>query len=93
MQIYGPAHLHGSQAISAPHHVRAADASPPASGAGPIRDELDLSDAASLIDRIAELPDIRADRVAQLRQEIASGRYESDDKLDLALERLLDEIG
>jgi len=31
--------------------------------------------------------------VSALRQAIASGTYETDDKLDMALDRLLDEIG
>jgi hypothetical protein len=31
--------------------------------------------------------------VQAIREAIASGQYETPDKLDLALERLLDEIG
>ena len=36
---------------------------------------------------------IRQDRVAEIRAQIASGAYETDVKLNGALERLLDEIG
>ncbi|MDP6556758.1 MAG: flagellar biosynthesis anti-sigma factor FlgM [Pirellulaceae bacterium] len=39
------------------------------------------------------MPDVRTDRVAELRAQIASGAYETDAKLDVALDRLLDEIG
>ena len=45
-----------------------------------------------MLDAIRELPDIRQDRVQQLRAAIADGSYETADKLDGALERLLDEI-
>ena len=40
----------------------------------------------------AQLPEIRTDRVNQLRAEIAGGAYECSAKLDTAIERLLDEI-
>lgn len=38
------------------------------------------------------MPDVRADRVSQLRAQIANGTYETADKLDLAMNRLLDEL-
>lgn len=92
MQINGPAHLHGPQSINAPHASKQAE---PASPTQAVResDELDISPEADLISRIRDLPDIRADRVASIRAEIESGAYETDAKLDVALDRLLDEIG
>jgi hypothetical protein len=38
------------------------------------------------------MPEIRANRVAELRAAILEGRYESEEKLSLALDSLLDEI-
>lgn len=35
---------------------------------------------------------IRSERVAEVREQIAAGRYETAEKLDAAVERLLDEI-
>lgn len=35
---------------------------------------------------------IRAEKVAEVRQQIAAGRYETAEKIDAAVERLLDEI-
>jgi negative regulator of flagellin synthesis FlgM len=46
-----------------------------------------------LLDKVQELPDIRSDLVARIRAEIAAGTYETEEKLEIALERLLDEIG
>ena len=91
MQIYGPAHVHGPQAISAPHRNYAASGTSPAGRQAAV-DQLDISHEADLVSRVRELPDIRADRVAGVRAQIASGAYETDEKLNVALDRLFDEI-
>jgi negative regulator of flagellin synthesis FlgM len=54
---------------------------------------LDISPEADLVAQVHNLPDIRADRVAQIKAQIAAGTYETDAKIDTALSRLLDEIG
>ena len=61
--------------------------------ASPIQDELQLSSTGQLVDQIRDLPDIRQDRVDQIRAQIADGTYETEEKLDIAVGRLLDEIG
>ncbi len=91
MQIHGVSHLHGAQAIHGPHR-----ASGPSSTASPEAwsgvDELEISQEADLVSRAHDLPEIRADRVDQLRAEIAAGGYETQDKLEIAVGRLLDEL-
>ena len=94
MQIHGPAQVHGTQGIKAPHHqppAKAEQAS--ASGAVQGADKLELSEAGQIAARLAEIPDVRTDRVAEIRQAIADGTYESEEKLNAALDSLLDEIG
>ena len=94
MQINGPAHLHGAQAINPPHHTaRASRASELQASSLAQVDQLDISHEADLVSRVREMPSIRQDRVAEIRSQIASGTYETDAKLNGALERLLDEIG
>jgi negative regulator of flagellin synthesis FlgM len=91
MQIHGLSHLHGAQPISGPQRTNAAaSASQVDTWAGV--DELDISPEAELVSEIRDLPDVRADRVAEIRAQIASGVYETDAKLDVAVGRLLDEI-
>lgn len=92
MHVYGPSHLHGPQNITAPHTQRL-NLPPAPAGVSAPRDELSLSDAGRLVDAVRQLPDIRADRVATIKAQLANGTYQADAKLDLALERLLDEIG
>jgi anti-sigma28 factor (negative regulator of flagellin synthesis) len=53
---------------------------------------VDISPEASFIAQARELPDIRQERVAAIKSQIESGVYESDDKLDAALDRFLDEL-
>jgi len=92
MHVYGPAHLHGPQSVGPPHTSRA---SQPVSrpDPAPIQDELEISDAARLVEQAGQAPEIRRDRVEAIRAQIAAGTYETQEKLDMAIERLLDEIG
>ena len=92
MHIYGPAHLHGAQRIGPPHSSRVSQPVAPNQGS-PINDELDISDAARLMEQVDRIPDIRQDRVESIRAQIEAGTYETDEKLEVALDRLLDEIG
>jgi negative regulator of flagellin synthesis FlgM len=91
MHVYGPSGVHGAQPIHGPHAPRAAEPAA-APGSAPIGDQLDISEAGRIAARLAEIPDIRADRVAELRAAIVNGTYETADKLSQAVDRLLDEI-
>lgn len=91
MQIYGPTQVHGPQQISAPHNIRTAEGTR-ATGGVRGSDEVAISDAGQLLAQIRDLPEMRIDRVAELRAAIAGGAYETEEKLDAALESLLDEI-
>ena len=91
MQVHGPSHLHGAQSIQGPQRVRqaaAAQNSEPLHGA----DQVDISAEADMVSRVHELPDVRTDRVAEIRQQIADGTYDTDAKFDVAIGRLLDEL-
>jgi negative regulator of flagellin synthesis FlgM len=91
MQVYGTTYLHGAQSISAPHTARTHQPQPTQYTAP--ADELALSPEALLLDRVRDLPEIRSDRVQQIRAQLAAGTYETGERLNAALERLLDEIG
>lgn len=92
MQIYGTAQVHTAQGIAAPHRLAPAHSTSSPQGSYGV-DQLDISPEADLVAQIRDMPEIRADRVAQIKAQIASGTYETSDKLDIALSRLLDEIG
>jgi negative regulator of flagellin synthesis FlgM len=92
MQIYGPSHVHGPQQLQGPHWNRPAA---PASGASAPStvDQVDISPAAEAAAQANETGGIRGDLVARVRSEIAAGTYETAEKLDAAVDRLLNEIG
>ena len=91
MQIHGTTQVHGPQAINGPHRARGVQpTTQDKSVAG--TDQLDISREADLASRIREIPDIRVDRVAEIRSAIEAGTYETEEKLDIAIGRLLDEM-
>ncbi len=92
MQIHGPSQLHGAQSIHGPHSARSVESSPSTPSTQPASDRLDISEAGQIASQLAEIPDIRADRVESIRAALANGTYETGDKLSTALDRLLDEI-
>jgi len=55
-------------------------------------DQLDISAEAQMISTSATHTDIRADRVADIRAQIANGTYDSAEKLDVAVSRMFDEF-
>jgi negative regulator of flagellin synthesis FlgM len=103
MQIFGPFRVAASQATQGSQRINDAKPNPgtPASepnrAAGPV-DELDLSHAAGATrgsgenSAIAGGGEIRLERVASLRRAIADGNYETPEKLDIALNRMLDDF-
>lgn len=57
------------------------------------QDELQLSAAGQSLDRVGESPEMRAERIAQIKAAIDEGSYDTDEKLDIALSRMFDAHG
>jgi negative regulator of flagellin synthesis FlgM len=57
-----------------------------------LSDRLELSGMSSLLASLKAGGDFRADKVASVKAQIEAGTYETDDKLDLASDRMLDDI-
>ena len=55
-------------------------------------DQVDISNEARMLAGLNENTEIRADRVAEIRQQIETGQYETTEKLETAVDRLLDEL-
>jgi negative regulator of flagellin synthesis FlgM len=94
MNIFSVFSTQGSQGLGAVKGVEAAQSAKAAArqeGVGEVHDAVTLSvDAVKAADSTA---DIRFDRVAAIKAAIADGSYETPDKLDVALDRLLDRLG
>lgn len=92
MYVNGSTYVHGPQTVAAPH--RAAQAAPTReTGPAAAVDQLDISSAAHEASLARDASGIRQDKVAALRAAIANGSYETPEKLDVALSRLLDTLG
>jgi len=70
---------------------KAAQASQPGDAMA-IVDTVEISTAARLAAMAQELPDVRTDLVAKVKAELAAGVYETPDKIEVAIERLLDDL-
>lgn len=57
----------------------------------PATDKLELSGASHLLKALKQ-NDVRTDKVAEIKAQIANGAYEDEKKLDVAVERLLDDL-
>ena len=66
--------------------------STPSSPAGGVTDVVEISLAAQLTAKLHELPAVRADLVARVKDEIAAGTYETPDKLEVTIDRLLKDL-
>ncbi|MEO0514730.1 MAG: flagellar biosynthesis anti-sigma factor FlgM [Planctomycetota bacterium] len=55
-------------------------------------DQIELSDTAKILAKLADLPEVREDLVARVRTEIADGTYETSEKLDAAIEGLAEDL-
>ena len=84
----------GSQGLGAVKGVEAAQSAKAAArqeGVGEVHDAVTLS--VDAVKAAGATSDIRFDRVAAIKAAIADGSYETPDKLDIALDRLLARLG
>lgn len=91
MQIHGPAHVHGPHQVNAPHQTQTSRPPQSISDVQTV-DQLDISEAGQALSKAHDVSEIRHERVAELRAKIADGSYETGERLEQAVERLLDEI-
>lgn len=91
MEIYGPGGAQGPQPIY-PRLAAWSVETGQSVQAGVPRDQVEISPLGQMLDGISRLPEIRHERVEEVRRQIAEGTYETPDKIELALDRLLDEL-
>ncbi len=79
---------------SAQQSTRRDNAPPEKADSPPLRpgDSVELSDHARFLDTMRHMPATRHDRIEQVRQQISDGTFETEEKLETAIDRLLDEL-
>ena len=58
----------------------------------PAADRLELSGVSHLLKTLKANGDVRTDKVAEVKAALEAGTYEDDKKLDVAVDRLLDDL-
>lgn len=90
MNVFGVFSTQGSQGIAALKGIDATNAATQ-QGVAEVRDTITLStDAVRAADAAS---DIRFDKVAAIKAAIADGSYDTPEKFDIALDRLLERLG
>lgn len=55
-------------------------------------DRVEVSDAARFLARMNAMPEIRTELVDRVRNEIANGTYDTQEKFDLAVDTMINEL-
>jgi negative regulator of flagellin synthesis FlgM len=93
MQIQGTNRIHSPQGINAPH-FSTKSASSQSNGAPGKADRVEISPAANAAIEAAESGSkVRSDLVNLIRSQIAAGTYDTPEKMEVAMERMLDQMG
>jgi len=63
-----------------------------AGGTAVLDDSVEISDLANFLSRLAELPETRARKIVEVRNQIQQGTYVTPEKLSAATDRLLSQL-
>ena len=90
----GIGHINGPEQASSLTTSRLGGVRPRRSGpaAAPEADQVELSERSQLVNHLKSLPDIRVDKVAQVRAAIERGDYETEAKVDHTVDAILDDL-
>lgn len=83
--------IHRSSASSVDAPKRADKAVTPPAGRTSAADQAEISTAAQMLSKLAQLPDVRSDLVQSVRQQIQAGTYDTPERLESAIDALLRE--
>jgi hypothetical protein len=59
----------------------------------PMAEPPDMAEALRLLEKVSRMPDIRFEKVQQLRELIAQGKLETPERIDGTIRRLMEELG
>jgi len=57
-----------------------------------ISDTVEISNVAALASKIVDIPDIRTELVQRVKTELAAGTYETPERIEIAVNRLMDDL-
>ena len=93
MEVHGIGSAFRTSPVSRPQQASQAEGTPPSRPA-PIEDSVEFTAPEHLREAAAgKSSDLKAVRLEQIQAAIQAGTYETSEKFEVALERLLDRIG
>lgn len=90
MEINGAGNVTGPEPIR-PNRISSSSSSQPLSSTEK-PDRAEISEIARLKALLEKTPDIRVDKIEQIRAEIQAGKYETSEKIQTVIDRLLEEL-
>ena len=88
--------IHGVQPPIAPKPVEPTGnitaAGPAKVSPAPVADTVEISQVARLAAKAQEIPEVRTELVQRVKAEIEAGAYDSPQKVDIAVDRLMEEL-
>ena len=88
----------GRTVASRTENARRAEGRPLARAGEPVariargQDRVEVSSMSTYLAKLKQMPSVREDVVSSVRDQIARGVYDDDAKLDIAIERLLEDL-
>lgn len=80
--------VHGPGRVEGPKKIQKAQP-PQLGGTPPPSDKVEISDGARLISEVTSLPPSRQEKIDEIRRLIESGQFDTETRLEGAIERLL----
>ena len=93
MAVNGPGSIQNSfpikptQTTSTPPVQKSAETKPIATS-----DELEISATGKMLEHLNQSPEVRAERLAQIKAAIDAGEYETPEKLEIALKKMIADV-
>ncbi len=91
MEIRGTSSVHAAQTVRMNGGVTSTDKTPEVATLNVV-DRLDISAEAHAANQLGDTADVRSSRIAEIKSQIANGTYDTDQKLNTAVERMLDQL-
>ena len=77
------------KAIEPPTNIAATER---AGQAAPPHDVVEISSVAKLAAKIQDIPEVRGELVARVKSQIEAGAYETPERIEIAVDKLMDEL-
>lgn len=90
MQVNGPENVHGPDPIRPQRIGNSRFESTASESRAP--DSAEISEVAKLKAQLRDVPDVRFEKIERLRAEIEAGTYETPEKIQRVIDRVLEEL-